>query len=470
MDANKMLARPRQWFIRAAEAVLMASFFCILPAPAPCGDLASGPARLTIDRARSLALENNPSIRAARAGTEASSARVSAAWSAFFPRLDLHEAYERTNTPPAVFTHKLSQEIFSQPDFAIDRLNNPSPINNWKTRLVLTQPLFTSGREITGLQTAHVQDDMSAIETHAQEQEVIFRVDEAFFQAILARERVDVLDAALKTTRADEKLAEERHAAGLALKSDALAAHVQLISRERERFQAAGDMAIAHARLNETLGLPQSTPWELVPPDGPLPIPDQDETVETWITQAQTQRPEILLARKEGRLAELRVREARLRFLPDLNLSGAYEANASDFGPADGDSWSIGLAASINLFSGLGDRARVAEANAEAKRTAAHADSVLSRVEREVREAFIRRQVASRQLQVSCEAVAQAEESLRILRERYSSGLALMAEVLAAEEALRTARLSEVRARFDVRLALSALKLNAGVLAPGTLP
>ncbi|MEF3169374.1 MAG: TolC family protein [Deltaproteobacteria bacterium] len=470
MDSNRMFSRLRRWFIRAAKAVLMASFFCLLPVPAPCGDQPSGQARLTIDKARSLALENNPSIRAARAGSEATSARVSAAWSAFFPRLDLYEAYERTNTPPAVFTHKLSQEIFSQSDFAIDRLNDPSPISNWKTRLVLTQPLFTSGREITGLQMAHVQDDISAIETQAQEQEVIFRVDEAFFQAILARERVEVLDAALETTRADERLAEERHAAGLALKSDALAAHVQLISREKERLQAAGDMAIALARLNEILGLPQSTPWELAPPDGPLPTPDPDEAVETWITRAHTQRPEILLASKQGRLAELRVREARLRFLPDLTLSGAYEANASDFGPADGDSWGIGVIASLNLFSGLGDRARVAEANAEAKRTGAQMDSVLSRVEREVREAFIRRQVASRQLQVSHEAVAQAEESLRILRERYSNGLALMAEVLAAEEALRAARLSEVRARFDVRLALSALELSAGVLAPKTLP
>ena len=74
---------------------------------------------------------------------------------------------------------------------------------------------------------------------------------------------------------------------------------------------------------------------------------------------------------------------------------------------------------------------------------------------------------AKKQLDVVSKAVAQAEETLRILKKRYENGLALMVEVLSAETALKETRLQESQARFDFMTAMSELRLKTGVLGSG---
>ncbi len=448
-------------YLKAVVWTLGLAFLFALPSLPTRSWAQEHPKELTLKKAFEIALGQNPSIQGAEAAHEAARARLSLARSSFFPRLDLVETFSRTNSPPMVFTYKLGQEMFTEGDFAIDRLNDPDPRSNFQTRLILTQPVFNQGREFIEYKLSKLGEGVAFLDRNLVSQVVIYAVEEAFYQVLLAQETIEVLQSALKTAEAHEALANKRYEAGVALKSDVLAAQVQKTEAERQLLRAEGDLQIAMASLNQAMGVDQDTLWRLKPAQD---SEDEVKGLDYWLQTAHTHRPEILQAQKGLEMAKLKAREARWRFLPSVNLQGIYESNAEDIGTADGDNWSIMAVASINLFNGFGDRARVRTAAAEEARAAAKARQVRDMVDLQVREAYFHLLTARKQLEVSKRAVERAKETLRILRSRYENGLALMVELLASDTALKEARVKEARARFDVRTALANLKYRTGKL------
>jgi outer membrane protein TolC len=82
----------------------------------------------------------------------------------------------------------------------------------------------------------------------------------------------------------------------------------------------------------------------------------------------------------------------------------------------------------------------------------------------DVKNAFLGRSEAATRLQVLQQAVAEAEESVRILSERYAEGMALTTELLDAEVALTNARLHELSAKYDYLIASAALERAVGAI------
>ena len=82
----------------------------------------------------------------------------------------------------------------------------------------------------------------------------------------------------------------------------------------------------------------------------------------------------------------------------------------------------------------------------------------------QVRRAYADYQSAAQRIQVAQAAVSMAEESLRITKNRYQSGLANVTDLLRTETALLEARNRHLAAVYDQRLAAVSLELAAGTL------
>ena len=79
------------------------------------------------------------------------------------------------------------------------------------------------------------------------------------------------------------------------------------------------------------------------------------------------------------------------------------------------------------------------------------------------------RQSATERLRTARSAVGLAEEALRIVRERYGEGMAVMVELLGAEAAHTAALGARAAAAHDLALADAALDLATGRPVTGTL-
>ena len=117
-----------------------------------------------------------------------------------------------------------------------------------------------------------------------------------------------------------------------------------------------------------------------------------------------------------------------------------------------------------NLFDGNRAKGQAAEARHMAASARAQQRQMENAVALEVRKARADVQSATERIAVSEAAVTQAEESLRILRNRYSAGLATMTDLLRAETALLETKTRKLAAVYDQRMSAIALERAAGTL------
>jgi outer membrane protein len=118
----------------------------------------------------------------------------------------------------------------------------------------------------------------------------------------------------------------------------------------------------------------------------------------------------------------------------------------------------------FNIFSGNRISAKVREAKATLKQIQALRRKLKQRVLVETRQAYLHADSAWRRILVARAAVAQAEEALRIVRNRYKNGLFTILDLLNSELALQQAHTNHLRAIHDYKVSTANLMLAAGTL------
>lgn len=417
---------------------------------------------LTLRRAIEIALERSPLLKAAGHELEAAQASVERARAGFLPRVDFGESFTRSDNPVFAFSSKLNQGRFTQNDFAIDRLNAPGATNNFRTSLSLSQPLWTGGKATLGLLRARLGRDAAAAGLDRQRHEVIFAVARGYYAVQLARSELEVARGAIGAAESNRDLARARFAAGLVVESDVLSAEVRLATLREQAITAEGRLALAGAALNDVMGRPLDAPVEI---DEPLrERAERHRGLAEVEALALDRRPDLRRLRSEEEAQARAVDLARAEFLPTLNATGSYDVNRRDIVANGQNSWFVGVALQWNLFNGLADRARIAEARAALQRTRALRERAASAVRLEVKEAFLAVSTARERIAVARRAVAQAEASLRLVQDRYAAGLTTIVNLLQTESALTQARGNLTRALHDYNLAVAGLELAAGTI------
>jgi outer membrane protein TolC len=422
----------------------------------------ASPTDLILADAIKMALEKHPALRAAGFQATAASAGVEQARAAFLPRVDFSEGFTQGNNPVYAFGSLLSQGRFTQADFAVDKLNHPNSISNWRTNIAGSLPLFMGGRMVLGYQQAQL-GYVSAEHGRARvEQEIIFGVIRAYHGILLTQEAQRTVESAVRTAEANLASAEARLEAGLVVASDALAARVRLGRLKEEAIAAGNQVRLAQASLNDAMGAPLEQTYRI---SGGLDLtPLRVDRLEGLGALALEQRPDYRQAVLQEQRLEKEVLRSKAALLPSVHLMGNYEINNQYFASNGQDSWSVGVMLNFNLISGGADLARVAEAQANYQRATALRERMASAIGLEVREAFLALQTARERIGVAKEAVTQAEESLRIVQDRYEAGLTTIVELLDNETALTAARTNLTRTLYDATVGQARLDLSLGTL------
>lgn len=419
-------------------------------------------AELALGDAVKLALEKHPALRAASHQAAAAAAGVDQARAGFLPRVDFAEGFTRGDLPAYAFGQLLNQGRFTAADFAVDKLNHPDPISNWRTNIGGSVPLFMGGRTILSYQQAEIGREVAERGRARVEHEVIFGVLRAYYGILLAQEALATIEASVRTAEANLSAAEARNEAGVAVASDVLAARVRLARLKEEAIAAANQVKLARASLNDAMGVALDQPYKIT---GHLDLVlRQYDRLEGLDDLALQHRPDYRQAVLEEQRLEKEVLRAKGAFLPTMHLVGNYEINNSRFSSDGQDSWTVGVVLNVNLFNGGADRARLVEAQANHQRAMALRERMASAIGLEVHDAFLALQTARERVTVAKDAVTHAEESLRIVQDRYDTGLTTIVELLDNETAFTAARTNLTRTIYDATVGQAKLDLSLGTL------
>jgi outer membrane protein len=427
------------------------------------GTALAAPAPLTLSEAMLLALKHNPALAAAGMTVETAEADLAKARARFLPTVNFRETYNFSDNPSQVFMSKLNQRVFTGQDFLLNNLNNPNAYGNFRTGLVMRQPLFQAGEARLGYQQAQLGREMAAAYVLSARQQLLFQVTRAYFGVQLAQANLKVVQQARQTAAAHLKIAQSRFKAGTVVHSDVLSAQVHLARLTQEEMTAASQVQIAKSSLATVVGRPEVAAQPLAPaPTVPAPLPPQlDDLKQT----AQAKRPDLKQLELAARVAQQEYAKARLNYLPRLHLVAEYDVDQRRLFGSSADSYTVMALLNFNLFNGLADLARVRETRAKEAQAREMKRDLEDRVRHQVTEAILNLKTAQARLKVADQAVAQARESLRLIRLRYEAGLTILVDLLNAEDATKNAELSRVASLFDTYLAQAGLDLALGTIS-----
>jgi outer membrane protein len=436
----------------------------LAPAFLVCGSFANAQEPLTLGEAVQLALRQNPAFQTSEDDADAARARVREARAAWLPRIDFSQGFTRGNNPVYVFGTLLTQRSFTAENFALDSLNAPHPIDNFQTRFDGQVQLFDSGKTWYRVQGAKRMRTAAEFQTEQARQDLILDVVRAYYGILVSRENAGAASEALRVAESNEKQIENMQKSGLVVDSDVLSAKVFVAQMKDREIRAENRAEVARMVLAREIGLAADAKPE---PTESLSEPAAlTKTPQEWEQMAMQHRPALRAAELQQEAAVSDKKAARAEFGPKLGLFADFERDALTLGGPSGTNWTAGARLDLNLFAGGADRARLAEAQANASKARHDLEWFRSGIQLEVRQAYLDATAAAQRAAAARDSAEQAGESLRIIQNRYNAGLTTITELLRAQSAQLDARSTYLSALYDWHLARAQLERSAGSLTP----
>ena len=421
---------------------------------------------LTLPEAVSMALRKNPLRKAAIADTRISAAVIREARSQLMPKIMFTESAARGNDPVFVFSSRLRQQNFTLADLALNRLNTPTPLSNFSSRLSGQWSLFDGLQSWFGVSRAKYMQQAVEQQLDRTDQQLVCQAVQAYFGVLLAQRQEQVAEEALKTAQAIEASSRARVESGMAVDSDLLSAQVVTSRRQQELIQTQDVLALARAQLALALGMPADTAY--APQERLEERQFPTATAAELESKALDKRPDLKRVELERTAQAKSVSMAKGALAPRLNLFGSWETDSPSPGWNGGNNWIAGAELQFDLFDGNSKRAHIAREKAAQEKAAAMRDAYRDEIRLEVRKAYYEYHAARQQVEVARGAIAQADESLRINQNRYDGGLSTVSDLLQVEEAAHRAKADYWQAVYRVQTSYAGVELATGTLSPSS--
>lgn len=419
---------------------------------------------LTLKAAVESALQQNPAFRATKDDSDIARAQLKQVQSTWYPRFDFHQDFTRGNNPVYVFGTKLTQRQFTAADFALNKLNTPTPFDNFQTRLDGRWLLFDSGETLFHQRGAKKLVTASDFATEQARQDLILEVMQAYYGVLVLQENLKAADDAVKTAEVNQQRMETMHTAGLLVDSDLFSAKVFVSQMKDRQIRAQNALALAEMQLARQTGAALD---ESIEPAGTLHQPGTlGKTIDEWTHLALEQRPALRAAELQQTAADEERKAVKSEFGPKLALFGSTERDAMTLAGPSGSNWTGGARLDFNLFAGGAQKARLAEASARESKAKHNVEWFRSGIQMEVRKAYLDGNAAAQRATAAQDAADQAKESLRIIQNRYQTGLTTVTELLRSQTAQLDATIAYLAAVQDWQIARAQLERAAGVLTP----
>ena len=295
-------------------------------------------------------------------------------------------------------------------------------------------------------------------------QRVILEVEKAYYGYVTAKALLDAQHATYQEAETNLAAAGQRHQAGVATIADVLQARTALAQAKLNLDSLQGQIHTTRGALATAMGLPANTPYDIGIPDRALPLKETLEKVDTYLAQAEKQRPDIAAARSQVRKAGAHVRKVEAERYPSINGTASWGNTYYGTTALYKDNYSGALQLSVPIFTGFSQRHNVARAQADEQATQSRLRSLEQQVVLEVWTSYYNLKTAEQRVRTSEELLKSADESYQVALGRYKAGVGSILDLLSAQSALESARAQRALANADWFVSLAQLAHDTGTL------
>lgn len=303
--------------------------------------LALPAAALDLRDAYRAASENDAAIRVSRATAEVSRERLPQAVAQRLPNVSLSAA--RTHNDLTSNT----RNVLGQPTVSQNRYMSGSET------LTVRQPLYRPYLSaLVDQAKAQVEDADASLER--DEQTLVTRVAETYFDALLAKDQLELVASQKKTYSTQLDAARKLFAAGAGVRTDVDEAQARLDLIMAQELEAQQHVGFTQRRLEVLTG--QSVQVLAALDVGRFaPTPPVPGSLNEWIDRAERASPEMAALRAQWEAARLEIDKAQSGHKPTLDLVAQWSRTNSDSVSnvnSRYDNKTVGLQLSVPLYAG----------------------------------------------------------------------------------------------------------------------
>jgi outer membrane protein TolC len=321
------------------------------------------------------------------------------------------------------------------PNLGINLPNIVGPFNFFDLRGAVTQRVadLQAIRAYQSAREANRAADFSA----ADAREIVVYVVTASYLRVLAESaRLDSARVQVESAQAIYQQAADRLAAGLSAKIDMTRSQVELQTQQQRLTAEEAEFAKQKIVLARLIGLSAGQVFNLTDklPYAPL----ENLSLEQALSEASQNRSDLKAAEAQLHAAELSRKAAVSEHYPTLGISADYGVIGVNPASSHG-TFSVEGALKFPIWTGGRIRGDIEEADATLKQRRAEYEDLSSRVEADVRTAYLDLNAAAEQVSVAQSRRELAQDQLAQSRDRFTSGVADTVEVVQAQEAVASA-------------------------------
>jgi multidrug efflux pump subunit AcrB/outer membrane protein TolC len=397
---------------------------------------------LSIDSCKTLALNNNKTIKNADFDVQASLETKKGAFTNYFPKVSASAIamksadYLIKGTIPSMnlpvydgnLANLASATQFAYipeiPINALDYMNMAS--------ITITQPIFTGGRIINGNKLAKIGYEVNRQKKMMSTTEVLVKTENLYWNAVALQNKLTTLNGyemLLNQLLSDVNVAIK---AGLAQRSDLLKVQLKLNEVKMNKMKLGNGISLSTRALCQHIGIPYDSTLVLVQPLAPTALPQYENA------DAVKNRYEYQLLNKALEAEKLQKRMVLGEYLPQVALVGV--GYTTDVMKTTKTSAMALVSVSIPISDWWGGSHKIKESQIKIQQANNKLNETTELLNLQIEQAKNELNETRFQIITSQASIDQSKENLKVVNDNYKAGVSSISDLLEAQALFQDAK------------------------------
>lgn len=331
------------------------------------------------------------------------------------------------------------------------------------------QPIFRK-ENLVQMEQSKTQVSQADKQYHLSQQQLILRTTEAYFDVLIAQDKIDLIGAQKTAILSQLDQAKATFEVGTATITDVNEAQARYDLILAQEIAAVNEHQIAKRSVQAITG---EIPNKLATAKSDIQVVPLKEGMQDWQQIAVQNNLNIQIQQDTLKYNEQEVDRANAGHLPTLDAVASYNKNYSNGGTSgignDLDNATIGLQLQIPLYQGGAISSRARQAVMNKQKAQDDVDVARRQTDLETQRAYLNLSTSIAQVKALEQALLSSQSQLDSTKLGYEVGVRTSVDVLNAQQQLFSAKRDLLQARYNYLVNIIRLKSASGLVSEADL-
>jgi outer membrane protein len=349
----------------------------------------------------------------------------------------------------------------------IDRAPSTSSFETYKYGVDLRQPIYRK-QNLVQMDQTKTQVSQADKQLHLTQQNLILRVTQAYFDVLIAQDKIDLIAAQKSAILSQLEQAKANFEVGTSTITDVNESQARFDLVLAQEIATKNELQVAKYAIQALTG---KTPQTLATVKADIKTQHLEQSMDKWLEVASINNLNIQIQQDAAKFAEQEIERLSAAHLPTLDAVMSYTdsyANGSATAFSAGNelkTGAIGLQLQIPIYQGGAISSRVRQAVLSQQKAQDDIGIARSNTELETQRAYLNLSTSIAQVKAFEQALISSQSQVDSTKLGYEVGVRTSVDVLNAEQQYFSAKRDLLQSRYNYLVNIIRLKASSGVVA-----